>query len=262
MNNQPQFATQINCPNITGAAFAFSFTAAQAALGICFSASPDQACFHGIYNDFGSNGTVACSTGVLMSPGFNGDGTLNSTQFNTPLGMAAGPRNNTVVVADTGNNRVRLIDFGTNSVTTVAGNGQTFDSGDNGPATQASLYHPRGVAYDSLGNLFITTENGYVRKVDTTGVITTFAGRSQSNGGTIGENIPAVDSILIRPTGIVVDNNLGCIYVAESGSNVIRKIDFLTHTITTVAGNFTNGFAGDKGPALAASLSNPTWLGA
>jgi RHS repeat-associated protein len=208
---------------------------------------------------FGTPTLPKFSAGDIPDAGFNGDGVPpTGIQLNRPLGIAAGPRPNTAVVADTGNNRVRLIDYSANTVITIAGNGTTFDNGDGNMATDAGMFHPRGVIYDSVGNLYITTENGFIRKVDLTGSISTFAGNAN---GTVGDSLPASQVILRRPFGMTIDNNNGYLYVAEQDSHLVRRIDFQTKTALTVAGSGVPGFNGDGIPALNASLFSPKFLG-
>jgi len=201
------------------------------------------------------------STGQYPNFAFGGDGGLaSSANFNRPQGMTVGT-GNSIVIADTGNNRVRRIDLSTNVVTTLAGNGQTFDTGDGGLAVDASLYHPRGVAYDTVGNLYIATENGFIRKVDPTGRISTFAGKTLADGGTIGDNLDAADVFLNKPYGLVVDNDNGFLYVAEEGAHLVRRINLNTREVATVAGTGAAGFSGDSGPAITSQLNRPTHLG-
>ena len=83
-----------------------------------------------------------------------------------------------MVFADEGNNRIMLIDLNNNTVVTIAGNGENFHAGDGGMAVDASFHRPRGVAYDSEGNLYFTaieygsqTISGHIRKVDPSGRI-------------------------------------------------------------------------------------------
>jgi sugar lactone lactonase YvrE len=138
----------------------------------------------------------------------------------------------------------------------AAGNPQAGYGGDGGPATSALLNQPTGVAVDAAGNLFIADEfNNRVRRVDaTTGVITTVAGNGSS--GYAGDGGPATAAALNGPFGVAVDAQ-GNLYIADTGNNRIRRVDAATGVITTVAGDGTNRFGGDGGPAVNASLSSP-----
>jgi uncharacterized protein (TIGR03437 family) len=151
-----------------------------------------------------------------------------------------------VYIADTDNSRVRKVSNGV--ITTVAGSGMGGQSGDNGPATSAELESPSGIAVDAAGNLYIA-DLGRVRKVSN-GVITTVAG-----GGTLsGDNVSAT-SAWLDPSGIAVDA-AGNLYIADTDHNRIRKV--ANGAITTVAGNGTEGYSGDNGPATSAQLDWPT----
>ena len=170
-----------------------------------------------------------------------------------PLGVAVDGAGN-FYIASSGGNRVYKVD-GSGQLTIVAGNGAPGFSGDGGPATSASLSYPFGVAVDSAGNIYITDEsNQRIRKVDTSGVITTVAGNGTN--GYNGDNIAATSASLNNPTGVAVDS-AGNLYITDESNQRIRKVDATTHTITTVAGNGTAGFSGDGGPATSASLSHP-----
>jgi trimeric autotransporter adhesin len=134
-----------------------------------------------------------------------------------------------------------------------AGNYSIGYSGDNGPATSASLYHPSGVFADHSGNLYFADFGNYViRKVSVSGVISTIAGNGTA--GFSGDGGPAT-AAKMHPTGVSVDA-AGNVYVADGFNNVIRKIN-TSGIITTVAGNLTTGYSGDGGPATAAQLEDP-----
>ena len=192
------------------------------------------------------------------------DGPLAGSAMNNPTSMALGP-NNTIVIADSGNNVVRMIDQTSGTITTIAGNSNATDSGDGGDALSAGINRPRGVAYDSLGNLYISTASGLIRRVDpTTNTISTFAGATADNNGALTMQGSAALTLFNNPYGMVVDNQKGYLYVADSGYNRVVRIDFLTMGATQVAGTdtcVTNGPIGDTGPALNASLCNPTNVG-
>jgi uncharacterized protein (TIGR03437 family) len=142
-------------------------------------------------------------------------------------------------------------------LTVVAGNGIAGYSGDNGPATSASLNDPLGVAVDPAGNLYIAdNNNNRIRKV-TNGVITTFAGNGfksdESSSGTL-EGIPAT-AAAISPLVLFADRT-GSIYESDARVNQVRKIGS-DGRISTVAGNGKNGYDGDNKPAISSSLQFP-----
>jgi sugar lactone lactonase YvrE len=141
-------------------------------------------------------------------------------------------------------------------ITKVAGNGRstfygTF-SGDGGPAVSAQLAYPTGVAVDAAGNLFIA-ESGRIRKVSSSGIISTVAGNGVS--GFSGDGGPATSAQLNMPEGVAVDG-AGNLFIADVDNSRIRLVS-ADGTITTAAGNGTWGFSGDGGPATSAALSFP-----
>jgi hypothetical protein len=156
-------------------------------------------------------------------------------------------------IADFQNNRVRKI-TPSGTISTVAGNGGGGFGGDGGPATNAQIHGPAGVAIDRRGNMYITDyANRRVRRVDTAGIITTFAGTGVT--GYSGDGGPATAAQLCwGPIHIAVDNS-GNVYVADPGNNVVRKINAFG-IISTAAGTGSSGFSGDGGPATAAQLCN------
>ncbi len=159
-----------------------------------------------------------------------------------------------VYIADTGDHRIRRIDS-IGFISTFAGTGQQGYSGDGGPALQAQLDRPVALAVDAAGSVFfIDGGNHRIRKVDPSGSITTVAGDGSS--GFSGDGGPAKDAKLERPLGLALDGK-GNIYVADSGNHRIRRIDS-SGTITTLTGTGAKRFAGDDGPATAASLDSPS----
>ena len=140
-------------------------------------------------------------------------------------------------------------------ISTIAGTGVAGYFGENVQATTAQINNPYGVALDSLGNIYIAdTGNNRIRKVDTFGIITTFAG-----GGTLlGDNGPAISANLKNLYNITVDSFRKFLYIADAGNRRIRKVDLSTNIITTIAGTGTEGSSGDGGPATSAQLTIPT----
>lgn len=205
---------------------------------------------------YGQQISTIAGTGT---PGFSGDGgPAAQASLNNPTYVATDLFGN-VYISDQNNHRIRRIDA-RGMMTTFAGNGVQGFSGDGGPATQASLNTPTGVCTDAAGNVYINDlANFRVRKVDTSGKITTVAGNgikaSNGDGG------PAIQASMFLPIRCAVDAS-GNLYITDQGAHKIRKID-PSGTISTFAGtgNFTGSnadFTGDGGPAINADLNNPT----
>jgi len=194
--------------------------------------------------------TTVAGRGTGQSSGDGGPATL--AELIQPLGVAVDPAGN-VYIADEGSNRIRKVDTA-GIISTIAGNGKQGFDGDGGPATSASLYEPSGVAVDPAGNVYIADAgNLRIRKVDTAGIITTIAGNGKE--GFSGDGGPATSAELSFPVGVAVDP-AGNVYIADEGSNRIRKVN-TAGIISTIAGNDTQGFSGDGGPATSASLNKP-----
>lgn len=139
------------------------------------------------------------------------------------------------------------------TVTLIAG-APGFPSavGDGGPATSARISNPSSLAFDTSGNLYITEPfDSRVRKVTPQGTISTFAGTSQA--GYTGDGGPASSARLSTPVDVKTDSS-GNVFIADLTASVVRKVA-PNGTITTVAGNGTQGFSGDGGPATQAMLS-------
>ena len=134
---------------------------------------------------------------------------------------------------------------GTGTLTLIAGNSRAGFSGDGGPAVSAQLSSPQAVALDSAGNLYIADSlNNRVRKVDPTGVITTFAGNGNvSVPGFWGDTGPATDANLHLPTGVAVDSS-GNVYIAAASDNTVRIVT-TDGNINIFAGTGYAGYYGD-----------------
>ncbi len=160
-----------------------------------------------------------------------------------------------IYIADTANHRIRRIEKGGESITTIAGTGLGGPAtGDGGAATSAQLNSPGGVAVDGIGNVFFCdTGNHRLRRIDVNGIITTIAGTGSA--GYTGDTGAATLAQLSSPHGVAVDG-LGRVFVADTDNNVIRRIE-IDGTITTVAGTGVAGYNGDGGPATAAQLQGP-----
>jgi uncharacterized protein (TIGR03437 family) len=243
------------------------------------------ACFTGDISTVAGTGTVA---------GFSGDGSsATKATLNLPSGVTVDSQGN-IYIADTLNLRIRKVNS-SGTISTVAGDGLVSYSGDGGPATAAQLNGPKGVGVDAKGNQYVAdSRNGVVRLVSSKGVISSIGGGSfvspqgvgmdsggnayiadlQGNkvwrigtGGTLavfagdgtqgdsGDGGPATSAELNAPAAVAVDS-AGNVYIAEFSGNRVREVG-TNGTITTVAGNGIQGYSGDGGPALAASLNGP-----
>jgi sugar lactone lactonase YvrE len=206
---------------------------------------------------------VDAVTGIITT--FAGTGTLGYNGDNIPATSAQIAASQDICldklanlyIADQGNNRIRKVDA-SGTITTVAGYGgfSSTGTGDGGPATNATFNFIFGIALDDTGNIFIADYNGAkVRKVNTAGFISTVAGT-----GTypyIGDNIDAA-SAQMNPTKLTFDK-AGHLTIADKYSRRVYKIDDL-NVLHLIAGNGAAGFAGDNGPATAASTDFPAGL--
>jgi sugar lactone lactonase YvrE len=217
--------------------------------------------------DTSGNITVIAGTGAGGLSGV--DGPATSATFDRPADVVVDPAGNVYFAVETAEQVLR-IDATTQILTSIAGNGTEGYSGDSGPATQASLNRPEGLALDLQGNLYIEDQdNNLIRKVDTSGIITTVAG----NPSTIGQGSPTYsgdggpatqanlalccEGVYASYDSITVDA-AGNLFIGDSGHHVVREVttDGIIHT---VAGNnaLGAGFAGDGGAATSAQLNWP-----
>ncbi|HEY3240373.1 MAG TPA: serine/threonine protein kinase, partial [Acidimicrobiia bacterium] len=143
------------------------------------------------------------------------------TRLNHPRTAAVDSRGD-VYFTDTDNNMIRRIDA-SGHVTNIAGNGIAGYGGDGGPASQASIWRPHGVAVDNRGHVFIAdSPNLRIRRVDlATGIITTVAGTGQS--GYSGDNGPATAARLDRPRFLIVAPD-GSLIIADTEGRRVRKV--------------------------------------
>jgi trimeric autotransporter adhesin len=212
------------------------------AAGVVYKITPD-----GILNVF---------AGQVFVYQFGGDNVqATSSSFISPEGLAL-DQNGNLYISDPDDNRIRKV--ATNGIiTTFAGTGTAGFSGDGGPAAQAMLSFPQGIAFDSKGDLLIADRvNNRLRMVTPDGNISTIAGdgtaSSTGNGGS------ATAAGLNQPFAVATDS-AGDIFLIETGGTTVRRIN-QAGIITTVAGNGQTGFAGDGGPAIQATLGDADGL--
>lgn len=245
--------------------------------------------------------TTIAGLGSLPSNGQTDNVPAMSADLGTIQGVAIDPTGARVYLADATHNVVRCVDLASGKIVTVAGTGEAGYSGDNGRGVSAALHYPMGLAVDPSGNLFIADSgNDVIRRLDASGVITTWvghAGQHQPNDG------PRVSASLYAPRAVALDA-LGNLYIADTGNNLVRELDTtgqvstivgpgvtgyinsgspsgvavdaegtvyfsnglsrvfaLRHgSISVVAGTSSIGFAGDGGPATEAQLTAPAGL--
>ena len=219
--------------------------------------------------------TTVAGSGVCQNSkctgGFSGDGgPAIKAELDRPVCVAVDADGN-LFICDPVNERVRRVDHATGIISTVAGNGTKGFSGDGGPAANAELHGPLGVAVDTTGNLFIADSwNNRIRRVDkTSGIITTVAGGGTCcyGVGLAGKNESglATQARVDRPSAVLVDGS-GNLFIAQPITSIVRRVDHATGMITTVAGGTCYegqcgaGFRGDGGLARDSQLSSPSGL--
>ncbi len=201
--------------------------------------------------------TTVAGNGTSSFSGDGGPATSASLAFTSPNGPGPRPylavdQAGNLFIADSFNFRIRKVDL-SGVINTVAGTTRGF-SGDGGLAVNAQFSFLAGLAIDSNGNLFIADAgNDRVRRVDSSGIINTFAGDGIANFG--GDGGAATQAALNSPEGLAVDA-LGNLFIADTTNERIRKVD-TKGIISTVAGNGTQSYGGDGGPAGSAMLNSP-----
>ena len=204
---------------------------------------------------------VTASTGVISTvagngiAGFSGNGgPATSAELSYPQGLALDSSGN-LYIADAGDGVLWKLTMSSGIITVVAGKGIAGYSGDGGAATNAELNAPTGVTVDSAGNLFIAdTWNDVIRKVNTSGTISTIAGNGTCCYA--GDGGPAVSASLSYPQDVGVDS-FGNVYIVDEGENRIRMVAAGTNIISTFAGNGIGGYAGDGGQSTGAEIWGP-----
>jgi hypothetical protein len=194
-----------------------------------------------------SEGTITTIAGDhALGCGYSGDGgPATSGQLNNPAGVTLDSSGN-LYIADEYNSRIRKVSSGI--ISTFAGNGIQGYSGDGRPATEEELNHPYDVVTDSAGSVYIA-DDARVRKVVTSGIISTYAGNGQN--GYEGDGVPATKTS-IDPQGLAIDA-AGDVLIADSR---IRLVDGLG-IIHTIAGDGAVGFFGQDVPATTAEFYFP-----
>lgn len=202
-----------------------------------------------------SNGVISTVAGISGQAGYSGDGgPAISAKLNNPYNVAVDNSGN-LLIADQGNEVIRRVDALTGIITTIAGTpGSHGYSGDGGPAAKALLYTPFGVASDSAGNIYIADYgNQVIRKIDSSGDISTFAGNGTK--GYSGDGGPATAAELTGPYNVWADA-AGDVYVTTATGYTVRMID-TGGIIHTIAGTGTAGVPGNGVLATSTTLDSP-----
>ena len=186
--------------------------------------------------------------------------------LNFPTGITRDASGN-YYIADRDNHRIRVVNNQASAITvagltinpgnirTIAGTGAAGYGGDGGPATSAVLNMPYYIEVDSAGNIYFSDFiNHRVRKIATTGVITTVAGTGVA--GFTGTGGPATSAAFNGPLGLALDS-AGNLFIGDLNNHRVRRVS-TTGVVTNVVGNGLTAFAGDGGPATSAAISNPT----
>src|SRR5579864_3332586 len=188
---------------------------------------------------------------------YSGDGgPPTEAALNEPYGVVVDRAGN-LYIADRLNRRVRRVDAASGVITTLAGTGEAAYSGDGGPAAQAGLAEPNGLAFSPDETLLYITDvaDNRVRAVDLrSGTITTFAGTGAAEHSGDGRPATAAGTFGARAVKVGAD---GTVYILERQGSSLRAVDPRTGIISTIAGTTARGYSGDGGPALSAVFDAP-----
>jgi sugar lactone lactonase YvrE len=217
---------------------------------------------------FTVGGSLTTVAGMLGMKGLGGEKLPPATaQLSSPGGVAL--QGNALVIADTGNNRLRRFELdpatlapaAQASIVTIAGaiDGTAGFAGDNGPALAALLSAPLGLSPDGQGGILVADAgNNRVRKLDANGLITTLMGSGTASATSVGDGGPATQATLANGSQFALAAD-GSIVFVEIDTARVRAFK-IGGTITTIAGNGISGYSGDNGPATQASLNQPFGL--
>ncbi|MCR9204026.1 MAG: carboxypeptidase regulatory-like domain-containing protein, partial [Halobacteriovoraceae bacterium] len=166
----------------------------------------------------------------------NSLGAFNEAQFNNAAFMAYDRSGNGIFIVDKGNNQIKHADFTSNVVSLVAGSGSRHFINDDRLAIENGLSQPLSVAEGDGGEIFISTSDGYIKKVKSNGIMVSYAGKSLEDGGSL-DNLTTIQEInFVTPQSILFDDLSKILYVADSSRNKIFAIDTTTDRVSLLAG--------------------------
>ncbi len=208
--------------------------------------------------------------GLAASNPITGSPTVGVAEMNIPASVKF-TGNGDWYISDQGNERIRKVDGTTGVINSIVGLGTAGFSGDNGPGLSAEINLPVGQAAQPAGRVSISpderwlyladTGNNRIRRIDlmpgANHAITTYAGTGTAGFG--GDGGLATLASLDYPTDVDCDA-AGNLYIADQANNRIRRVDFVTKNITTIAGDGANGYSGDGSVATSARLSRPSGI--
>jgi len=176
---------------------------------------------------------ISTLAGIPNQKGFSGDGEpATKAKLNTPISISLTPNEQTLLIADISNSRIRAVDLESSIIRTVAGNGKRGKPVDNMPAIAQPLIGPRAAIMDNSGNLFILERNGNaLRVVRQDGKIYTLAG----NGKKGNQDGPALKSTFNGPKHLCFDRK-GNIIIADDKNQLIRLYNPKTKSVSTILG--------------------------
>ena len=212
-------------------------------------------------SDFGNNQIRIINTSGIITAfagtgaaGYSGNGgAATAARLDWPCCVITDDTGN-VYIADSWNNVIRKVNT-SGIITLFAGTSAAGYGGDGGPATAAQLNKPFRIIFDKNWNMYVADAfNSRIRKINTSGIISTFAGTGSAGYG--GDGGPATTAQVNEPYGVCVDTS-GNVYIADTYNNRVRKVN-TSGIISTYAGNGVGAFSGDGGPATAAEINYPT----
>ncbi|MDZ4804724.1 MAG: hypothetical protein SGI90_07695 [Candidatus Eisenbacteria bacterium] len=199
----------------------------------------------------------------IMGSGIHGDdsnGAALEVNLNHPDGVAIGPDGN-VYISGWHNWKIKMWDVATGLISSVVGSDNGF-SGDGGLATEAAISLPSSVVWDHSHNMYISDQgNNRIRKINTNGIIRTFAGagRGFTDGVGPGVKFAFPNGTDAYPGGrIDVSADGRYLYVADTENHRVRRIELATQVVTTIGGDGSGAYTGDGGQATLARFNYPT----